>query len=139
MIQGRPWHRRAFISAVFLLYTEYSEMFSEVQPRKELQSAFRKYLVLSNQEVTGGDRTAMMKTRVLFHVASRQVRRHVFPLRVPERRIKQQPKTRRSCVFTFPRSATDGFSSCTYGGAVEEPNEKPAHFTRPMRWTFERT
>lgn len=36
--------------------------------------------------------------------------------------VKQQQKTRRSCVFTFPRSATDGFSSCTYGGAAEEPN-----------------
>lgn len=36
--------------------------------------------------------------------------------------VKQQQKTRRSCVFTFPRSATDGFSSCTYGGAAQEPN-----------------
>lgn len=63
-------------------------MFSEAQPRQELQSSFIKYLVLSNQRVAGGDRTAMMKIPLLLRVASRQVRRHVFPLGVPERRVQ---------------------------------------------------
>lgn len=41
-------------------------------------------------------------------------------------------------VFTFPRAAADGLSSCTYGGALEEPNWKPTHFTRWVHWKFER-
>lgn len=47
-----------------------------------------KHSVPSNQRLTGDGGTATMKTRVLFHVASRPARRHVFPFRVPERRVQ---------------------------------------------------
>lgn len=94
-------------------------MFPEVQPRNELQC-----LALSGQTGAGGDRTAVMKTPVLFHVGSRQVRRHVFPLRVPEPRVQN--------ICSLLNNSQKGVALvCLPSPALRQMVSPPAHMAAP--------